>query len=234
MTMLDSRNRRSLARMFDRLADRLDDQTIARMLAPLDRPAVRHALEKLDEPAVRRVLDVIDRPSFVVGTSLALAALLARKHTESAIAIGAAAPLAIGVCNLLERTMRERRPRLRDNHPEQSFPSTHAAGIGALALAVVANSGAWWAAPFALGAKLSVDAARVAKREHWPHDVLWGDLIGVGAAVAAAGAARLFGAWRRHAKARRAAAAQAAVPLAQRRRARARGTVPPLAPVVAS
>lgn len=180
-----------------------------------------------------KLLDVIDRPVAVVSVSLLLGALLARKHTESAIAIGLAAPLAVGVGDLLKRAVPEHRPRLRDKHPEQSFPSTHAAGIGALSLALVGSAGAWWAMPLALGAKLSVDCARVAKREHWPHDVFWGDLVGIGAAVAAAGVARACRGWIRRVKAARVARDEAAtaVPLAQRRRARARGTYPPLTTV---
>ena len=211
------------------ILDQLDRKSLERLVGALDREHVRRAVEKLDSPDVMKVLDQLDRPSVVVGASLALAALLARKHTESAIAIGLAAPLAVGIGDLLKRSVSEHRPRLRDSHPEQAFPSTHAAGIGALALAVVGNTGAWWAMPFALGAKLSVDCARVAKREHWPHDVFWGDLLGIGAAVAAAGIARACRGWIRRAKAARAARNEAAtaVPLAQRRRARARGTAPP-------
>ena len=213
------------------ILDQLDRKSLERLVSALDSRPVRRAVDKLDSPAVMKILDVLDRPSFVAGMSLALGALLARKHTESAIAIGLAAPLAVGVGDLLERAVPEHRPRLRDRHPEQSFPSTHAAGISALSLAVVANAGAWWAMPLALGAKLSVDGARVAKREHWPHDVFWGDLMGLGAAVAAAGVARACRGWIRRARAARVAREQAAtaVPLAQRRRARARGTAPPLA-----
>jgi hypothetical protein len=51
--------------------------------------------------------------------------------------------------------------------------------------------------PFAFGATAAVDCARVLKREHWPHDVFWGDLIGIGAAIAAAGLARAVRSWQR-------------------------------------
>ncbi|MBV8762489.1 MAG: phosphatase PAP2 family protein [Deltaproteobacteria bacterium] len=207
------------------MLDKLDVQWLKDLACAVDTRPVRRAVEKLDAPEVMRMLDQLDKPPVVVGVSLGLAALLARRHAESAIAIGLAAPLAVLVGDLFKRTAPEHRPRLFDKHPEQSFPSTHAAGIGALALAVVGNAGAWWALPAALGAKLSVDCARVAKREHWPHDVFWGDLLGIGAAVAAAGVARAYRAWRQ-AKVARARKA-GAVPLAQRRRARARGSVPP-------
>src|SRR3569623_58969 len=212
-----------------RILDKLDRKSLERLVEAVDGRTVRRAVEELDSPEVMKVLDWLDRPSVVVGRSLAVAALLARKHTESAIAIGLAAPLAVGIGDLLKRAVPEHRPRLRDKHPEQAFPSTHAAGIGALSLALVGNAGAWWATPLALGAKLSVDCARIAKREHWPHDVFWGDLIGIGAAVAAAGVARACRGWIRRATAARIAREQAAttVPLEQRRRARARGPAPP-------
>ena len=143
------------------------------------------------------MLAKLDEPAVVVSVSLAAAvACLIRRRPEAAVAIGGAAPLAVGVCNILKHTVREHRPRLFDKHPEQSFPSSHAAGVGALSLALVANTGAWWALPIGFGAKLAVDCARVVRREHWPHDVFWGDLIGIGAAVAAAGAARAIRSWR--------------------------------------
>src|SRR3569623_2204013 len=173
-----------------RILDKLDRKSLERLVEAVDGSTVRRAVEELDSPEVMKVLDWLDRPSVVVGMSLAVAALLARKHTESAIAIGLAAPLAVGIGDLLKRAVPEHRPRLRDRHPEQAFPRTQAAGIGALSLALVGNAGAWWATTLALGAKLSVACARVAKREHWPHGVVWGDLIGIGAAVAAAGVAR--------------------------------------------
>lgn len=146
---------------------------------------------------IEKVLDTIDRPTAVVSLSLAAAVGFARRRPDAAITIGAAAPLAIGVCDILKRAVQERRPRLFDQHPEQSFPSSHAAGVAALALAGVGSAGAWWAVPIAFGALAAVDGARLAKREHWPHDVLWGDLIGIGAAVAAAGVARAVRSWQR-------------------------------------
>src|SRR3569623_1806164 len=109
-----------------RILDKLDRKSLERLVEAVDGRTVRRAVEELDSPEVMKVLDWLDRPSVVVGMSLAVAALLARKHTESAIAIGLAAPLAVGIGDLLKRAVRAR-----------------TGGLGGPARAAPAGTGAW-------------------------------------------------------------------------------------------
>ena len=51
------------------------------------------------------ILDKLDRPSAVVPVSVAIGALVARKNVETGLAVGAAAPIAVGVCNILEHAV---------------------------------------------------------------------------------------------------------------------------------
>lgn len=151
------------------------------------------------------VLGLACRPSVIVGAS-AVTAFARRDQPDDAVAFAVSAPLALAICDLLKRVVPERRPRLFDRHPEQSFPSSHSACTAALALTAAGSKAAWWAPALAAGVMFAVNAQRVLRREHWPHDVIVGDLIGIGCAVAGAAIARLVR--RRRAKHRRASEKQ--------------------------
>jgi membrane-associated phospholipid phosphatase len=111
-----------------------------------------------------------DRPEdaarFVVATSAALAMTKALKYIVS-----------------------EHRPTIWDRAPEQSFPSGHSSGVTAFALAAVAASRRWWVVPIAAVAIAAVNISRVRRREHWLHDVMVGDLVGVGGLLLGSAAA---------------------------------------------
>jgi len=135
------------------------------------------------------VVGLACRPSAVVGAS-ALGAFALRDRPDDAVAFAVSAPLALVVCDVLKRLEPEHRPRLFDRHPEQSFPSSHSACVAAFALTAAGRNGAWWALPLAAGVVFAINAQRVLHREHWPHDVIVGDLIGIGCAVAGAAIGR--------------------------------------------
>jgi membrane-associated phospholipid phosphatase len=130
-------------------------------------------------------------PEVVVCASLATAAVLAlRERPDDAVSIGVATPLAFAITKVLKRAYHEHRPTLFDSHPEQSFPSGHSACVTAFALSSAGAAGGW-ALPFAFGAVVAINVSRVLRREHWPHDVAWADMIGIGCAVAATAISRL-------------------------------------------
>lgn len=102
---------------------------------------------------------------------------------------GAAGLLAVAVNQLLVSFFAEARPYaanpsllvLADRTSDPSFPSDHAMLVGAVA------AGLWFVdrriAAIATAAALLMAAARVYTAAHYPHDVVWGLLIGATIAV---------------------------------------------------
>ena len=116
-----------------------------------------------------------------------MSALVARRR-DGAGQLALGTTIAFVFTEALKRLVARRRPRLFDASPCRSFPSGHSAastaylvGLAFLApprfelVALVAAS---------LGAT-AVNVLRVVSREHWPGDVIAGDVVGVaGIAIA--------------------------------------------------
>jgi membrane-associated phospholipid phosphatase len=102
------------------------------------------------------------------------------------------APLLAGLAgHLLKQWVPRRRPGLAGLGANgcESFPSTHTAGLGALALAAAqtarARGASHWASGLAGAVILAVAADRIHTRAHWPSDVLAGAVLGLASASAA-------------------------------------------------
>jgi membrane-associated phospholipid phosphatase len=126
-------------------------------------------------------------PVFTLGGSL-VSAIALRHRPDEVARFAVAVPVALAAGKIIKQFVDERRPKLFE--PKDSFPSGHTGGAAALALSMAAASRKPWAWPLAAVAILGVNASRVRLRKHWPKDVLVGDLIGIGGALAAALVAR--------------------------------------------
>jgi len=144
---------------------------------------MRRTLSAVATPTLPTRLDDVARvasPRALVPASWVTAVLLRRRPGAARIALGTS--IAYLASELLKRAVSRRRPSWLDKNPRRSFPSGHSAVSTAYltGLALVAPSGY---RPFALGAAIlgaiCVDALRVGAREHWPGDVIAGDLVGV-------------------------------------------------------
>jgi membrane-associated phospholipid phosphatase len=120
----------------------------------------------------------------------AVLALWPGLSTRERASIAAAPGLAGLAGHLLKLALPRGRPGLArlGANGRASFPSTHTAGIAALACAsadVARRHGAgWWATAVAGAIALAVGTERIHTRAHWPTDVIAGGLLGVTAASA--------------------------------------------------
>ncbi|HEY8075699.1 MAG TPA: phosphatase PAP2 family protein [Labilithrix sp.] len=146
---------------------------------------------------MKHVLGRICQPEVVLGAALATAALL-RKRPAEATRFLVAVPATLLASKVLKTCVDEHRPRLFDRHPEQSFPSGHSAATTAYLLSIGATLGVPWLFPVAAAAVAVVNVSRVRDREHWPKDVMSGDVLGVLGAIAGAIASRLVRQTSRH------------------------------------
>jgi undecaprenyl-diphosphatase len=129
---------------------------------------------------------VVAQPSAVAVEAAVLALLPGLDLRERGSLL--AAPLLAGLLgHLLKRSLPRSRPtRARFSaHGDESFPSTHTAGMAALAstAAFVARrhgAGRWVRAAAGL-AVAAVAIERIHTRAHWPMDVVAGALLGLGA-----------------------------------------------------
>jgi membrane-associated phospholipid phosphatase len=129
-------------------------------------------------------------PVFTLGGS-AVAALALRHRRGEVARFAVATPAALAAGKIIKQFVHAPRPKLFDRGKPDSFPSGHTGGAAAFALSLAAVSRKPWAWPLAALAILGVNISRVRLREHWPEDVLVGDLIGIGGAVAGALVARV-------------------------------------------
>ena len=119
-------------------------------------------------------------PKAVLPTAWATAWLLRRKEGSLRLAIGTS--IAVMVEETVKRLVSRRRPNRLGLGDRRSFPSGHSAGSLAYLLGA-----AWMVSPryrpfaFAVAcvSGAGINVVRVREREHWPTDVLAGDLIGV-------------------------------------------------------
>ncbi|MBA3458606.1 MAG: phosphatase PAP2 family protein [Deltaproteobacteria bacterium] len=124
-------------------------------------------------------------PVFTLGGSL-VSALVLRHRRDEVARFAVAVPVALAAGKIIKQFVHAPRP-LRSRHEKaDSFPSGHVGGAAAYALAMAAASRKPWAWPLAAAAIIGVNISRVRKHEHWPTDVMVGDLIGIGGAIAAA------------------------------------------------
>jgi len=125
-------------------------------------------------------------PNAVLPAAWLTTALLWRRDGA---AIGLGTSLAVAAEALLKPAIGRRRPRLWGRNEWRSFPSGHSAASTAylVGLALVAAPPRH-RAPALVAAGIgaaSVNALRLYTRAHWPGDVVAGDLIGLGAIIAA-------------------------------------------------
>lgn len=140
------------------------------------------------------ILAQLAKPNVVLGIAALTSAALHRRRPDVAVRLAVAVPLTLAASTVLKRLDPEQRPRVWDRHPRQSFPSSHASATTAYALSLVDSFAARWALPVAAAVIGAVNVARVRDREHWPTDVVCGDLVGALGALAGALAVR---AWRK-------------------------------------
>jgi membrane-associated phospholipid phosphatase len=140
--------------------------------------------------------DIVGRiasPASMLVASTATA-IAYRRRPDEAARFAISVPFGLLVSTVIKRLVRKHRPRLFDSKPEESFPSSHSVATASYVLSLVAAKRSWWSVPLAVAAIAGVNASRVRAREHWPDDVIVGDLIGI--AGAAAGAAAALGVMR--------------------------------------
>jgi membrane-associated phospholipid phosphatase len=129
------------------------------------------------------VVGALAEPPVVLASSLALALACAMRGRRAAAArFAVAVPATAAADKVLKLVVHEHRPRFGDKRPEQSFPSGHAGAVSALALSAAFATRRWWALPIAFGLIAAVDVSRVRHREHWLHDVLAGNVLGLAGA----------------------------------------------------
>ena len=128
-------------------------------------------------------------PVFTLGGSL-VSALALRHRRDEVGRFAVAVPIALATGKLIKQFVHEPRPAMSSHDKPDSFPSGHTGGAAALALSVAAASRRPWAWPLAAVAIVGVNISRVLKQEHWPRDVLVGNLIGIAGAAAGALVAR--------------------------------------------
>jgi membrane-associated phospholipid phosphatase len=119
----------------------------------------------------------------------AATAIAYRRRPEQAARFAIGVPFGLLVSTVIKRLVREHRPRLFDGNPEESFPSSHSVATASYVLSLVAAKRSWWSVPLAVAAIAGVNASRVRAREHWPVDVIVGDMIGIAGAAAGVAAA---------------------------------------------
>ncbi|NVB80960.1 MAG: phosphatase PAP2 family protein [Kofleriaceae bacterium] len=139
------------------------------------------------------VVGALAEPPVVLASSLVLALACAmRGRPEPAARFAVAVPATSLVDKLLKLVVHEHRPRSDDKKPDQSFPSGHAGAMTAFALSAAFSTRRRWALPVAFGAIVAVGVSRVRHREHWLHDVLAGNVLGmIGAGLGALAARAL-------------------------------------------
>jgi len=121
------------------------------------------------------------------GVSLLLLALGDVPLRGLVLRVGAAVLLAVGLVTVVKPLVGRTRPQQRAGfyslrYDYHSFPSGHAARVGAIAVTLALHT-PLWAGPL-LGAALAVALCRVALGIHWLSDALVGLLLGGLAAVA--------------------------------------------------
>jgi membrane-associated phospholipid phosphatase len=121
------------------------------------------------------------KPAVVLSASLVTGAIAAlrRNKRQQAIPFLVGVPLAIAVSTIIKKLVDEPRPPGPKLDEGESFPSGHASAMAAYATTLATWSGKWWAFPLAGAAIAATDLSRVRERDHWPHDVVAGDMLGV-------------------------------------------------------
>ena len=136
-----------------------------------------------------KIFSTLAKPGVVLGASVVGAALL-RRRPDDAARLLMSAPAALLLSDIVKHALSEHRPRLFDTHPEQSFPSGHSAGMAAFAIALASAVRSLPVTLAAVSVVAATDYCRVQEREHWPRDVLVGDLIGIAGSLLGALGAR--------------------------------------------
>jgi undecaprenyl-diphosphatase len=129
-----------------------------------------------------KFLKQIAKPSVVLGASLVTAAALHRRRAE-AVPFLVGVPLAIVISKILKKLIDEPRPPGPKFGEGESFPSGHACALSAYATMLARWSQRWWALPLTGALIAAIDVSRVREHEHWPHDVVAGDLLGASCAL---------------------------------------------------
>ena len=139
-----------------------------------------------------RAVALLAHPTVLAGASV-LATLVARgRRGAVGTRLAVALPAAVLSSKWIKRRFPRRKPRLLSLPPRESFPSGHAAGTTAVALALVDAFRTWKLAPVAGALIALVDACRLHDREHRPNEVLVGNALGIaGAGLASLVARRL-------------------------------------------
>jgi membrane-associated phospholipid phosphatase len=139
-------------------------------------------LASLPVMPVPDVLGRVASPNTIVPAAGITALLLRRRDGAARLAIGTS--IAFVATEVLKRGVSRRRPRLFDRTPWRSFPSGHSAASAAHLPGLAPAYRPIALAAACLGAA-GVNALRVQTREHWPSDVVAGDLVAIGGIAAA-------------------------------------------------
>jgi membrane-associated phospholipid phosphatase len=129
------------------------------------------------------VFKLLGKPAVLLAASAATGAIAGIRSRERAIPFLVSVPLAIATSTIIKKLVDEPRPPGPKWQEGESFPSGHASALSAYVTALAKWSGKWWAYPIAGLAAAALDVSRVRDGEHWPHDVIAGNVLGIASAI---------------------------------------------------